>query len=229
VAPSGSAVKTVTQEVFFVEKSEKLNLLKEVLSEYKGSILIFSRTKHGARKIARTVRDMGHAATEIHSNRSLHQRIEALEGFKIGKYRILVATDIAARGIDVTGIEVVINYDIPATAEDYVHRIGRTARAGMAGHAISFATPDQKWEIRNIERLIKITLPVSSKSFAGSAPVMQRERERSTSFAPQRRGPSRFQGHNKHRPGGNRKRSSYGGNSTPYRSQGYFMKRPSSN
>ncbi len=161
VAPSGTAVKTVTQEVFFVERQEKLALLRSVLSEYKGSVLIFSRTKYGAQKIARSVRDMGHTASEIHSNRSLNQRIQALEGFKIGRYRVLVATDIAARGIDVTGIELVLNYDLPATAEDYVHRIGRTARAGRTGHAISFATPEQRLDVRGIERLIRKNLPVS--------------------------------------------------------------------
>src|SRR3990167_2796642 len=98
---------------------------------------------------------MGHTSAEIHSNRSLSQRIAALEGFKIGRFRVLVATDIAARGIDVSGIELVINYDLPATAEDYVHRIGRTGRAGLAGHAISFASADQRQEVQRIERLIR--------------------------------------------------------------------------
>jgi ATP-dependent RNA helicase RhlE len=128
VAPAGSAVKTVTQEVFFVSREKKSDLLRSLLSQYKGSILVFSRTKHGAKKIVMTIRRMGYTAAEIHSNRSLNQRIEALEGFKIGRYRIMVATDIAARGIDVAGIQLVINYDLPATAEDYVHRIGRTGR-----------------------------------------------------------------------------------------------------
>jgi ATP-dependent RNA helicase RhlE len=161
VAPAGSAVKTVTQELFFVDRNEKLSLLKNILAKYTGSILVFTRTKHAARKIARDIRTMGYTANEIHSNRSLHQRIEALEGFKIGRYRVLVATDIAARGIDVSGIQLVINYDLPATAEDYVHRIGRTGRAGMAGHAISFATSDQRGDVRSIERLIRTTLAVS--------------------------------------------------------------------
>ncbi|MBI2607848.1 MAG: DEAD/DEAH box helicase [Candidatus Doudnabacteria bacterium] len=164
VAPSGTTIHTVVQEVLFVDRQDKISSLRSVLSEYKGSVLVFTRTKHGAKKIARTVRDMGHSAAEIHSNRSLGQRVEALEGFKIGKYRVLVATDIAARGIDVTGIEMVINYDLPATAEDYVHRIGRTGRAGMTGHAISFATPDQRREVRNIERLIRKPLPISQSS-----------------------------------------------------------------
>lgn len=161
VAPSGTAVKTVTQELFFVDRDRKLSLLRDLLNQYKGSVLVFSRTKHGARKITTAVRAMGHTVAEIHSNRSLGQRIEALEGFKIGRFRVLVATDIAARGIDVTGIQLVLNFDLPATGEDYVHRIGRTGRAGLTGHAISFATPDQRSDVRGIERLIRKTLPVS--------------------------------------------------------------------
>ncbi|HYC79991.1 MAG TPA: DEAD/DEAH box helicase [Candidatus Binatia bacterium] len=161
VAPAGTAVKSVTQELFFLDRTQKNELLKSLLSEYKGSILVFSKTKHKARDVARIVRNMGHTSTEIHSNRSLNQRKEALEGFKLGRYRVLVATDIAARGIDVSGIQAVINYDLPATAEDYVHRIGRTGRAGMAGHAITFATHDQRREVKNIERLIKKQLEVS--------------------------------------------------------------------
>ncbi|MBI4133067.1 C-terminal helicase domain-containing protein, partial [Candidatus Uhrbacteria bacterium] len=138
-----------------------IRLLDKLLGEYLGTVLVFSRTKHGAKKINRAVRQMGHAAAEIHSNRSLSQRREALEGFKSGKYRVLVATDIAARGIDVMGIEVVVNFDLPAQPEDYVHRIGRTARAGRAGKAISFATPDEQSDIRHIERLVRIRLPIS--------------------------------------------------------------------
>jgi ATP-dependent RNA helicase RhlE len=161
VAPAGSAVKTVTQELFFVERGDKLGLLKSLLEKYTGSILVFTRTKHAAKKITRAVNTMGYTAAEIHSNRSLGQRIQALEGFKIGRYRVMVATDIAARGIDVTGIQLVINYDLPATAEDYVHRIGRTGRAGMTGHAISFAASNERGDVRSIERLIKKALPVS--------------------------------------------------------------------
>lgn len=161
VAPAGQASASVSQEIFFLDRGEKLALLKKILSEYKGTVLVFSRTKYGAKKIARDVRAMGINSTEIHSNRSLNQRLEALKGFKDGKYRVLVATDIAARGIDVTGIELVLNYDLPDQAEDYVHRIGRTGRASMKGHAISFATHDQKRDVNIIERLIKKALPVS--------------------------------------------------------------------
>lgn len=161
VAPQGTPAGKITQEIIFVERPGKLAQLKKILNEYKGSTLVFSRTKHGAKKIAVAVRNMGHSASEIHSNRSLSQRLEALKGFKLGKYRILVATDIAARGIDVTGIELVVNYDLPEQALDYVHRIGRTGRAEMSGHAISFATPDQKRDVRDIERLIKKQLPTT--------------------------------------------------------------------
>jgi len=160
VAPSGTAVELVEQELFFVQKHDKPQLLQNILKEYTGSILVFSRTKFGAKKIAAQIRAAGHTASEIHSNRSLNQRIEALNGFKIGRHRILVATDIAARGIDVTGIQLVVNYDLPSTAEDYVHRIGRTGRAGLAGKAISFAMPDQRAEVRAIERLIRSNLPI---------------------------------------------------------------------
>jgi ATP-dependent RNA helicase RhlE len=161
IAPSGTTVKNVTQELFFVGKNDKPRLLEKILGEYRGSILIFSRTKHGAKRIAAGVRSLGHTSAELHSNRSLGQRKDALEGFRNGKYRVLVATDIAARGIDVQGIELVLNYDLPQSSEDYVHRIGRTARAGGAGYAISFATPDQKSDVRDIERLIRSVLPLS--------------------------------------------------------------------
>ena len=135
-------------------------LLGKLLDQYRGSVLLFSRTKRGASKIKILLKGMGHNAAEIHSDRTLGQRREALEGFKRGKYRILVATDIAARGIDVVGIEIVINYDLPDDSENYVHRIGRTGRAGHEGRAISFATPEQGKDIKNIEKLIKTALPI---------------------------------------------------------------------
>ncbi|MBU1125156.1 MAG: DEAD/DEAH box helicase [Candidatus Omnitrophica bacterium] len=161
IAPSGTTAERVTQELFIVKKDAKMKLLGKLLKQYHGAVLLFSRTKYNARKIVRQIREAGYRAAEIHSNRSLNQRREALEGFKSGKYKVLVATDIAARGIDVIGIELVINYDLPEDAQNYVHRIGRTARAGHPGHAISFATPDQKEDVRNIEKLIKGAIPVS--------------------------------------------------------------------
>lgn len=160
VAPPGTAPTKVEQEIFIIVKEQKLQLLEKILGDYKGAILVFGRTKHGVKKITSMIRQMGHRAAEIHSNRSLTQRREALSGFKSGKYRVLVATDIAARGIDVIGIEIVINFDLPETADDYVHRIGRTGRAGYNGRAISFVTPDQRKDIRHIERLIRRVVPI---------------------------------------------------------------------
>ena len=161
VAPPGTTVQGVAQEIFVVKKEDKLWLLEKILAEYKGSALVFTRTKYGAKKVTYRVKMMGHNVAEIHGNRSLGQRRDALEGFKSGKYRVLVATDIASRGIDVQGIELVLNFDLPEQAEDYVHRIGRTARAGREGHAISFAMPDQRREVSEIEFLIKKNLPIS--------------------------------------------------------------------
>ncbi len=160
VAPSGTTAERIIQEVFIVKESSKRQLLIKLLDRYHGPVLIFSRTKIGAKKITRGLQRMNHRAAEIHSNRSLAQRREALDGFKSGKYKILVATDIAARGIDVTGIELVINYDLPDDTENYVHRIGRTGRAGHEGRAISFATPEQGKDVRSIEKLIKTALPI---------------------------------------------------------------------
>ncbi len=160
VAPSGTAAEGIVQEVFFVERQEKGRLLEVLLERYKGPVLVFTRTKHGARSLARNLRKANFSAAEIHSDRSQNQRRDAMEGFRMGKYRILVATDIAARGIDVIGIELVVNYDLPNNTDDYVHRIGRTARAGMGGRAISFATFEQRKDVRDIERLIKTGLSI---------------------------------------------------------------------
>ncbi|MBU0646110.1 DEAD/DEAH box helicase [Patescibacteria group bacterium] len=162
VAKSGTTADKVDQEIIMVQRTERMDLLEQILEEYKGSVLIFSRTKHGATKIARKIRQMGHSADEIHSNRSQSQRQNALRGFATGKHRILVATDIAARGIDVEDVQLVLNYDLPDQIEDYVHRIGRTARAGKSGKAISFAAPAQKRDIQQIEKLINITIPIKT-------------------------------------------------------------------
>jgi len=146
-----------------VRKELKNELLASTLAQYKGSLLVFCRTKFSVARLTRQIRAMKHNAAEIHSDRSLSQRREALEGFKRGKYRVLVATDIAERGIDVKGIELVLNYDLPDDPENYVHRTGRTGRAGFAGHAISFATPDQRLDVKNIEKIINQPLPVTDK------------------------------------------------------------------
>lgn len=159
VARQGTTAEKVDQEIYIVAKNQKKELLERLLKQYEGTVLVFSRTKYGAKKICKDINRLGYKAAEIHSNRSLNQRKEALEGFKKGKYRVLVATDIAARGIDVKGIALVINYDVPEYAEDYVHRIGRTGRAGMAGHAITLIMPSQSDKLRKIENLIATKLP----------------------------------------------------------------------
>ncbi len=190
VAPAGTTAQDVSQEIFFVSKLNKPALLTSILSEYRGSVLVFTRTKYEAKKVARLVKQAGHSSAEIHSNRTLGQRREALEGFKLGRYRVLVATDIAARGIDVTGIELVINFDLPENPEDYVHRIGRTGRAGAVRHAISFAMPTQRGDIANIERLIKKALPLSQSQhsipLSEMTPIQPRRPLRRKSAFPRR-------------------------------------------
>lgn len=162
VAPAGTPAANVEQEVYIIKKEAKMQLLEKILNDNTGSVLLFSRTKFGAKRISAQLRAVGQSAVEIHSNRSLGQRKAALEGFKSGQYRVLVATDIAARGIDVNNIALVINYDLPDALEDYVHRIGRTGRAGKYGKAITFATPGEEYDIRKIEKLIKKTIPILS-------------------------------------------------------------------
>ncbi len=161
VAPQGTAAEMVVQEIFVVKREMKSVLLAKLLGQYRGSVLLFSRTKHGARKLTRDIKQMGHTVSEIHSDKTLSQRRQALDGFKVGRYRVLVATDIAARGIDVKGIELVINFDLPDDAENYVHRIGRTGRAGMEGRAISIATPDQADQVQAIERIVRSQITIA--------------------------------------------------------------------
>jgi ATP-dependent RNA helicase RhlE len=211
VAPSGSVADKLSQEIFIIPKDAKTRLVDKLLEKYLGPTLIFTRTKYGAKKLTKQIRDMGHTAAEIHSDRSLFQRKDALAGFKSGKYRVLIATDIASRGIDVTGIELVINYDLPTNTEDYVHRIGRTARAGGQGHAISLAQPEQRKELRDIERLIRKALPIS--------PVPELPPQRKPRFIPQITQQSRvqwFEG-GESRP--------YRGNRRPFRQQGQSNRR----
>ena len=187
VAPAGTAAENVEQELIVVRQENKSTLLLSLLKEMKGSVLVFSRTKYGAKKITRNLNKVGLRAAEIHSNRSLGQRREALEGFRNGKYRILVATDIAARGIDVEDIAVVVNYDLPSDPSDYVHRIGRTGRAGRSGNAISFATPNQTRDVKDIEKLISASLHIRSVSSLPTESLDQNATKKSTRPSQQRR------------------------------------------
>jgi ATP-dependent RNA helicase RhlE len=155
IGASRSVASMVKHGVYLTDQGGKFGLLLALLAgtDYQ-SVLIFSRTKHGADRIAKRLRANNHSVAVLHANRSQNQRIEALEGFKSGRYGIMVATDIAARGIDVAGVSHVINYDIPQHPEDYVHRIGRTGRAQRTGDAFTLVSGDEMKKLAAIERFI---------------------------------------------------------------------------
>ena len=160
IGASRSPAATVTHACYPVAASQKYALLAELLRRTNyDSVLIFCRTKHGADKIAKRLRTENHAVATLHSNRTQRERVEALEGFKSGKYEVMVATDIAARGIDVEDISHVINYDVPQHPEDYVHRIGRTGRALKVGDAFTLVTIEELDDLRAIERFIGQKIP----------------------------------------------------------------------
>ena len=163
VTPISSTVDTIKQELYFVDKGNKNSLLIEILKNSKiKTALVFTRTKHGADKVVRVLQKSNIRAEAIHGNKSQNARQRALNNFKIQATRILVATDIAARGIDVDNLEWVINYEMSNIAETYVHRIGRTGRAGAAGTAISFCDAEEKAYLKDIEKLISKKIPVIS-------------------------------------------------------------------
>jgi ATP-dependent RNA helicase RhlE len=160
VGRRSEAASTVTHAVYPVPRDRKSTLLVELLKEANmDSVLIFTRTKHGADRVVRHLEDQGIAATAMHADKSQGERTRALEDFKSGKIRVLVATDIAQRGLDVSGISHVINYDVPQQPEDYVHRIGRTGRAAATGDAYTFMSPDEIAMVRTIERMIGQQIP----------------------------------------------------------------------
>ncbi len=160
VGVNRSVNQSVNHAVYPVSFEQKFDLLLALLEKTDfDSVLVFSRTKHGADKIARRLNAANHSVAVLHANRSQNQRIEALAGFKSGKYEVMVATDIAARGIDVAGISHVINYDVPEKPEDYVHRIGRTGRAQAVGDAFTLVTPENAKDVRDIERFIGQKIP----------------------------------------------------------------------
>jgi ATP-dependent RNA helicase RhlE len=161
VVPSATTAERIDQEVYFVEKSDKRALLVDVLRDTAmRRVLVFSRTKHGANRIAEHLTKAGVDAEAIHGNKSQNARERALAGFKSGRTRVLVATDIAARGIDIDDVTHVVNFDIPEVPETYVHRIGRTARAGAAGMALSFCEVDERLDWHNIEKLTRQEIPI---------------------------------------------------------------------
>jgi ATP-dependent RNA helicase RhlE len=164
VSPPGRTADKVEQSVHFVsDKAKKTTLLAENLSANPdGLALVFGRTKHGSEKLMKQLVAAGFKAASIHGNKSQNQRERALKAFRNGEIRVLVATDVAARGIDIPGVTHVYNYDLPEVPDAYVHRIGRTARAGRDGEAIAFCAPDEIRLLRDIEKQIGITLPIAS-------------------------------------------------------------------
>ncbi len=206
VAPQSATADRIDQTLMFVDQNDKRRLLDTLLKDATiRRALIFSRTKHGADRICKQLVARNIAAGAIHGNKSQNNRTRALDGFRAGKLRVLVATDIAARGIDVDGITHVINFDLPNEAESYVHRVGRTARAGKEGKAISFCSGDEMEYLREIERLLKGKVPLemdhayhsddASKGLVNGqraeSPDKARERARQSRQRNQSKGPSR--------------------------------------
>ncbi len=201
IGASRSVNQSVSHAIYPVAQEQKFDLLLALLAKTDfDSVLVFSRTKHGADKIARKLKAANHSVAVLHANRSQNQRIEALAGFKSGKYEIMVATDIAARGIDVAGVTHVINYDVPENPEDYVHRIGRTGRAQAVGDAFTLATPENAGDVRDIERFIGAEIPelrlegFDYRAFASRPASAQGGRQ-------QGRGGQQNRGHGGGRPG----------------------------
>jgi len=172
VTPAATTVERITQRVIHIDETEKRHALTRLVqTEAKGLTLVFTRTKHRADRVVRHLEESGIYSAALHGNKSQSQRERALDGFRRGAIRVLVATDIAARGIDVDGITHVINYDLPNVAESYVHRIGRTARAGNDGAAISFCAREERPYLRDIEKVTRQTIPAE-----GAIPAQGRDR-----------------------------------------------------
>lgn len=177
VAPPGKAADKVEQTLHFISSRDKTTLLKSLLDEAPDALsLVFARTKHGAEKLMKHLVQEGYAAVSIHGNKSQGQRDRALRAFKSGESRILVATDVAARGIDVSGVTHVFNYNLPEVPENYVHRIGRTARAGREGLAVAFCAPDERNLLQQIERLMGFSIKVASTD--GTDAIIEQPKKR---------------------------------------------------
>jgi ATP-dependent RNA helicase RhlE len=171
VTPQATTAEKVEQSVYFVDKTHKKNLLQRLLRD-EGALrtLVFMRTKHGANRLAEQLTRSGIDAAAIHGNKSQGARERALEGFREGTISVLVATDLAARGIDVDGVSHVVNFELPNVPEQYVHRIGRTGRAGAAGRAIAFCADDERPLLADIERLIRVRIPIAGRVVVSQPP-----------------------------------------------------------
>ena len=163
VSPPGKAADKITQSVHFLAKASKLGQLRDILrQDTKAKTLVFGRTKHGTEKLMKSLVADGFKAVSIHGNKSQGQRDRAIAAFKAGDANVLCATDVAARGIDIPDVMYVVNYDLPEVADNYVHRIGRTARAGRTGEAITLCSPEEIPLLRDIEKVMKIQVPIAS-------------------------------------------------------------------
>jgi ATP-dependent RNA helicase RhlE len=175
VAPRNTAAESVTQIVHHVERTQKRALLSHLIQEGEwNQVLVFTRTKHGANRLAKQLNSDGIEAEAIHGNKSQSARTRALTGFKAGRVRALIATDIASRGIDIDQLPHVVNFDLPNIPEDYVHRIGRTGRAGSEGTARSLVSDEERQFLRDIERLLRKQIPVEDVTFPHRASVADR-------------------------------------------------------
>jgi ATP-dependent RNA helicase RhlE len=202
IAPQGRTADRVTQKLYFVPMPQKRQLLSELLKDVSlNRVIVFTRTKHGANRVAEHLSRTGVVAEAIHGNKSQNARQRALEMFRDGKARVLVATDIAARGIDIDNISHVVNFELPNEPESYVHRIGRTARAGTDGIAISFCDASERDYLRDIERLIRMKIEVVAHELPELTEEQRRQMEE-----PRRPHGHRHGGHGKphghHKPGG---------------------------
>ncbi len=177
VSPPGKAADKIAQEIHFVDKPDKPELLIGLLGGHRDELaLVFGRTKHGSDKLARKLSAAGYSVAAIHGNKSQGQRERALKAFRAGEVRVLVATDVAARGLDIPDVKHVYNYDLPNVPENYVHRIGRTARAGRDGAAIAFCAPDEMGELRDIQKVMGMAIPVASGEAWEALPDPQAKR-----------------------------------------------------
>ncbi|MCC6818366.1 MAG: DEAD/DEAH box helicase [Bacteroidia bacterium] len=211
VTPVSSTAETINQKLYYVEKGEKNTQLLNILDNKDiRSILVFTRTKHGADKVVKFLIKSNVKAMAIHGNKSQNARQNALNGFKDGSLRVLVATDIAARGIDVEELEWVLNYELPNIPETYVHRIGRTGRAGNKGSAISFCAEDERPYLKSIEKLIRLSIPkLNQPSFSNTKPEPTAQRNDKPAQTANRQGSSNYGYKKKNNKSSYNKRSAY--------------------
>jgi ATP-dependent RNA helicase RhlE len=213
VTPKKVAADAIEQTLYHIAVADKRGLLHKLLrdNEAMRRVIVFTRTKHGANKVQDQLEKAGFTAEAIHGNKSQNARQRALEAFRSGDVRVLVATDIAARGIDIDGISHVVNFDLPHEPESYVHRIGRTARAGSAGIAIAFCAPEERTQLKAIEKLIRQPLTVIGTPQIEAMPVQENHAPRHNPRGNHRPhghkkpGHKQNNGHNAHKPQGEKR------------------------